>query len=698
MKEKNGKTKQAENKTSELLKTAMDRFQAAQEYCDADYKRGQEDVNFVLGDQWPQKIKEQRQSEGRPCLTENRLMPFVHQVVNQIRQARPAIRPKPVDSNADVDTAEVLQGIIRNIETSSDAETAYDTAAYNAVSASIGWIRVNTQYADERSFDQELCIERVLNPFSVLLDPNAKRLDGADANYAFIFDDMDIEEFKELYPDASTEGFEVSDEHTDWTSEDKIRIAEYYYREYETKTLVRWRVNVLGEPIEQISLIDVMPENAEIIEERSVEIPVIKYCKITAADVLEETEVLGKYIPIVPVVGFETWRDGKRELYSLIHQAKDPQSMFNYWKTASTEVVALQPKAPFVGAVGQFNSKAQQWVNANRENYAFLEYDPVIIDGVPMPPPQRQAPPTSSGIQLQEAMAAADGIKASLGMYDASMGEQTNDISGKAIIARQLEGDNSTFHFVDNLSTAMKHVGRILVDLIPKVYSEARIVRILGEDGTENMVPVNQPYGKDQKGNKVPLEPGMPQEGFHKLDAGKYDVVVEVGPAYATRRQEAANAILELSRADSRVLEVAGDIFIKSLDIPNAEEIAKRLRAIMDPALLGDDVEAQRLQTMQQGLAQLEQQLKETQAALDAKKNNQEFENQLELKKLEIDSAKTMAEIKKIEAEINQSIPAASMQDIAAAITELKAQSDDINAAFDLFLSAQEEKATGEPI
>ena len=244
----------------------------------------------------------------------------------------------------------------------------------------------------------------------------------------------------------------------------------------------------------------------------------------------------------------------------------------------------------------------------------------------------------------------------------------------------------------------MKHVGRILVDLIPKVYSEARIVRILGEDGTESMVPVNQPFGKDQNGNKVPLEPGMPQQGFHKLDAGKYDVVVEVGPAYATRRQEAANAILELSRADSRVLEVAGDIFIKSLDIPNGEEVAKRLRAIMDPALLGDDIEAQRLKTMQQGLAQLEQQLKETQAALDAKKNNQEFENQLELKKLQIDSAKTMAEIKKIEADINQSIPAASLQDVASAITELKAQSDDISAAFDLFLSAQEEKAAGEPI
>jgi len=382
--------------------------------------------------------------------------------------------------------------------------------------------------------------------------------------------------------------------------------------------------------------------------------------------------------------------------------------MFNFWKTASTEVIALQPKAPFIGAKGQFKSNPRAWQNANRENYPFLEYDMVIDpkSGVPAPPPQRQAPPSSTGAQLQEAMAAADGIKASLGMYDASLGNQTNDISGKAIIARQMEGDNATFHFIDNLSTAMKKVGRILIDLIPKVYTERRILRILGEDGTEEMVPINQPYAKNENGDRVPLGQGMQMAGVFDLKAGKYDVVVEVGPAYATKRQEAANALIEIARVRPELLDVAGDILIKSLDVPHAQELADRIRATMDPALLGEDLEAKRLQMMTQGMQQLEQRLAETQAALDAKKNNQAFENQLEAKKLELeaqktqaDIAKTMADIEKIKTETQAQIPAEVMQDLASAITDLNARTIDIEGAFDAFLSAQEmEGATGEPV
>ena len=226
---------------NELLETALKRFKEAEEYYQEDYDRNQADVEFVMGQQWPEDIKAQRHSEGRPCLTENRMLPFVHQVVNQIRQARPKIRPRPVDSDADIEVADILKGMIRNIEMTSDGESVYDTAAYNSVTAGYGWIRVNTKYADENSFDQELCVERVLNPFSVYIDPNASRMDAADADWVFIFDDMDKDAFSDTYPDASTDGFEVSDKNRSWLSDDKIRIAEYYYRHYETKTLVQYR-------------------------------------------------------------------------------------------------------------------------------------------------------------------------------------------------------------------------------------------------------------------------------------------------------------------------------------------------------------------------------------------------------------------------------------------------------------------------
>lgn len=684
------------------IQDILKRYDACQQFYSESYQRGEEDTNFVLGEQYPLKIKQQRERDGRPCLTENRMLPFVHQVINQIRQARPSIVPKPVDDGADVETAEILRGVIRNIETISDADTVYDTAARNSVMSGVGWIRIITEYAAKDSFDQEIRLERVQNPRSVYLDPNHQRQDGSDAEYGFVFIDMDKDRFCKQYPDCDVSTITTGG----WVSDKTVRVAEYFEKKYVEKDLIEYEIVTIGGVSRAVAFEGKVPFDAVELKRRKSYECSIRYAKLNGAEILEEGEFAGEYIPLVPVYGFEALQDGKRTFFSLIHQAKDPQMMLNYWRSTSTEVVALQPKAPFIGAKGQFDSYAGQWASANQQNFPFLEYDPVTTpEGVPLPAPQRQAPPTSSGTLMQEAAFAADAIKASLGMFDAAMGMQSADISGKAIISRQMQGDNATYHFVDNLAVAIRQVGRILVGLIPIIYTGQRILRIMGEDGKDSMVPINMPVvkqGNEYKPASQVADPAVSR--IIRFDAGKYDVVVEVGASYATKRQELANAIVEIYRVNPEIMNIAGDYFMKALDVPYAEEIAKRIRSTMPPALLGDDLEAQRLQQLTAALTEMQNKLQLTEDALLAKTKNEEFKNQLEAQKVEndtkklmIEAAKAEAEIEKIKSEINA--PIANLNAIDAVLMDLQGKVADVAGALDLLLASEEGagEATGMP-
>jgi hypothetical protein len=304
---------------------------------------------------------------------------------------------------------------------------------------------------------------------------------------------------------------------------------------------------------------------------------------MNGCEIIETKEWAGKYIPIVPVYGDEVIIDGKRYLKSLIRDAKDAQRMFNYWRTTSTELVALAPKAPWVGPVGAFATDPN-WATANTENHQYLEFDPV--EGGP---PARQGftgPPAGA---LQEALNASDDMKSIVGMYDASLGAKSNETSGRAILARQREGDVSTFNFTDNLSRAIRHAGRILADLIPKVYSTERIIRIIGEDGSTQNVPINQ---QTQPLPEHAQKMGEQAEGIvhiYDLTSGKYDVTCETGPSYTTRREEAAAQMMEFMHAVPNAGAVIGDLLVKNLDWPGADEIADRLKMLLATAGAGPE-------------------------------------------------------------------------------------------------------------
>ena len=591
-----------------VIEEAKEAFVSAEEAESENRDIFEADYRFTrIGEQWPDAALKLR-GKNRPALTFNRMPAFIRQVTNDIRLNRPAIKVHPVDDKADPDVAEILNGLIRNVEYTSNADAAYDWGADMAASGGWGFWRVDIDWTTDDSFDKDVFIRRVLDPLSVYGDPRSTETDSSDWNVAFVVDHLTHDEFKLQYPDAEQANWE-SDfrDHGGWITKDSVRVAEYWTRSPVKTDLLKFQlingqtITVLKDQFEGDEEMQADLADAQIIETRPTTTHKVKQRILTAKDVLETTEWAGRYIPLVPVYGEEIIdysENGERRFYNLTHHSHDAQRMYNYWRTTATELVALSPKAPWVGPVGTFETDSSRWNTANTENHATLEYDPV--GGAP--PPQRQPFAGVPAGALQEALNAADEMKSILGIYDASLGARSNETSGIAITARQREGDISTFHFPDNVIRAIRHTGRILVDLIPKVYSEARMVRVLGEDEKAQNVQINSPF-------QVQTQEGITDK-IYDLTAGRYDVTVKAGPSFTTQREESATQMMELLRAFPAAAPYVGDILARNLDWPGADEIAKRLEAMLPPEMQGEqggDPEKQALMAqVQQLVGQLE--------------------------------------------------------------------------------------------
>jgi hypothetical protein len=666
------KTESESTETEKLLEVARQRFDLAVEAEQDIRKLALEDLEFGAGEQWDPADKQARAQQRRPCLTINRLPQFIRQLVNDQRQNRPAIKVSPVDDAADIETAKIFQGIIRHIEASSDAEIAYDTAFDSAVRTGFGYFRIRTEYCDPMSFDLDIRIEPIKNRFSVYLDPMSRLPDGSDANWGFIFDEISKEEYEALYPDADlasmTEWASLGDDRKDWISESSVRIAEYFYKEFKDVTLVKLsdgRVITKEElPTVQVETgeldeegaaiiedqpqlpLDEMGAQLEIVDERKSRVPVVKHIKTNGKDILESTDWPGKWIPIIPVLGEEIDINGKRILEGVIRHAKDSMRMYNYMKSAEAEAIALAPKAPWIMAEGQDEGYEAMWKNANVVTFSTLKYKPVSFNGQAMPPPQRNMSEPPIMALTQASAGASEDMKATTGIYDSALGNRSNENSGIAIQRRAAQAQTSNFHFVDNLSRSIRHTGRQLVDLIPKVMDTKRVQRILGEDGTEQIVTLNAMFEKEN-GEQVE----------YNLGAGKYDVSVATGPSYETKRQEASASMLELAKVMPQMTQGAGDLIVKNLDLPGAQELAERLKKMLPPGLADDpkqkplppEAQAQ-MQQMSQMIEGLTQKLNEAQSEIELKKMEHDHKERIVVIQEETKAAIKLAELQSGEA------------------------------------------------
>lgn len=635
-----------------------------------------DDLRFYAGSpdnqwQWPADVLQTRGAvqgqtiNARPCLTINKLPQHVKQITNEQRMNRPGIKVIPADDKGDVEVADVYNGVIRHIEYISDADVAYDTACENQVSYGEGYIRLLTEYCDEDTFDQDIKIGRIRNSFSVYMDPLIQDPTGADARWCFITEDLTKAEYERMYPNAAPintlMSLGVGDQSiSQWISENTVRIAEYFYIEYEKATLNLYPGNQTA--------FEGTPEDKSMrmmfgkpLRSRQSDRKRVKWCKINGYEILEERDWAGSFIPVVRVVGNEFEVDGRVYVSGLVRNAKDAQRMYNYWVSQEAEMLALAPKAPFIGYGGQFEGYEQQWKTANTQNWPYLEVNPDVTDGQGniLPLPQRAQPPMASSGLLQAKAGASEDIKSATGQYNASLGMSSNERSGKAILARQREGDVGTYHYVDNLARAIRHVGRQLVDLIPKIYDTERIARIIGEDGEPSTVKMNPMQEEPVK--KIVDQNGVVIDKIYNPSVGKYDVRVITGPGYATKRQEALESMAQLLQGNPQLWQVAGDLFVKNMDWPGAQDLAKRFQKTLDPKVLADEdnpalvAANQQMEAMAAEMQNMFNMLQNVQQSMEAK--------EMAIKEFEAEVKAYQAETQRISA-VQASMTPEQIQDI----------------------------------
>ena len=564
----------------DIVTQARNNLEAAWQHEKENREAAAVDLAFLAGDQWPDRVRREREAEGRPMLTINRLPQFLRQVTNDIRQANISIKASPVDDRSDPKLAKIYNGILRQIQYHSNAHHVFSTAAEHQSSCGIGWFRITTDYAEDTAFDQEIKLESIPHPLSVYCDPAAVKHDRSDAMWMIVTEMIPRDTFKARFPDAAPHDVDRPSDGSSsrlyWTTADAVRVSEYWVKEPYTKTLG------LTQTGETIDLTGVKPQDRaflpQIVKERKQLCYKVKQYLISGTDILEGPhEWPGKFIPIIPVIGAEIPLDQKTYRYGLIRFARDPQQLYNYYRTGVAEMMALAPKSPYLVTTEMLSDPAIKaiWDTANKRNRPYLPFrpDPNMPSG-----PKREHPPEMPAALMQEAQVASEDMKATTGIHDASLGQRSNETSGRAILARQREGDIANYHFADNLEQSLQYAGRVLVDLIPKIYDNERVLRIMGEDDAEEFVPINQVImGVD----------GMPIV-LNDLSQARFDVRVTIGPSYSTRRMETADAMLQFMHVVPAAAQVAPDLVAKALDFPGAEEVAKRLRNTIPPAILAD--------------------------------------------------------------------------------------------------------------
>lgn len=618
----------------EIIKEAKTRFEYALSYESETRKLFLQDVKFANADsdngyQWPQEIKSDRDLDDRPVLTINKTRQHNLQIINDAKQNKPGVTIRPVGNEATYESAEIFEGVIRHIEYISNAQAAYDRATEYQVEGGVGYWRILTDYANDNSFDQEIFIRPIRDMLSVLIDPDTLESDKSDMRWAFVFDDMPNEVFKTKYPQyknlVGTSAINVNMDQ--WCTKDHTRVAEYYRVVEKEDELLAFNDSagkqhiMLKSDVPKELRADVLAD--ETLKTRKVITRKVEWKKLAANKVIEEKDWPGVYIPIVQITGSERIIEGKLDRKGHTRNLKDPQRIYNYWASSAVEVVCLQGKAPYIAPARAIEGYEEYWNNANTVNYSVLPYNDVSEDGQTIVAPERSAPPVMAPAYIQGLQISAQDMEYVSGQFEATFGQPGNETSGKAIDARQRRGDRATYHFIDNLGLGIRYTGKILIDLIPKIYDTERVIKMMGEDGVETEVLIDpeakEAYLMEQKTTSEKVKT------IFNPNVGKYAVEADVGPGYATKRQEAWNAFTQIVSQNQALTNVIGDLMFENADFPGAKELAKRMRRMVPKQALGEgpSPEEQQLQIAlqsQQGMVNgLLQQLGELQLQLTNK-------------------------------------------------------------------------------
>lgn len=590
--------KQDSRVTSKTIETALERFKLAAE-ADSDWRaKCLDDLDFSIGNQWPLTIQTIREKDGRPCLVMDQIQQSIRLVCNQYRQQPPSITVSPVGDGADVKTADIIQGVIRHIEVNCDAQIAYEKTHEGMVRAGFHSCRLLSEYVDDDSEDQEIVIEWIRNAFSVYWQPGVPQ---EKARWCFIVVDLPRDTFKAEYPDsdlASSSDFtSIGNAAPEWDNEEYIRVAEYF----EVVDVDRGKNKRPGKKV--------------------------LWRKITAYETLEGgeegQELPGTSIPVFTAYADDIDVDGKRYVAGLVRNAKGPQRQYNYMVSGATEAVSLASKAQWLVVEGQLSGRETQWEQANFRLMQVLQYKQVDIGGKPAPAPERvNSEPQIQGLSQMIGQASND-LKASLGLYDPSMGNAQADQSGRAIQSLQQQGNIATLNYSDNMGRMLKRVGKSLLEWMKAIYDEPRVQRIIQPDSTVQHVIIHngkeqaaaaqkmaqELAGQQQPGASPSEQPTTPQQiaKIYDIGVGRYDIVISIEQNYQTKRKEAAATQIDLMKAlPPQQASAISDLAVRNMDIPQSDEMADRIKRMQPPQILGGDETDPQAQ-LQQAQSQLQQ-------------------------------------------------------------------------------------------
>ena len=628
-------------KEKDIIARAQDNFKSCLDWEALSRQRFRDDMRFLFADsdnqdQWEASVKARRHMATQPMITINKVHTHWLMIVNQMKENKPSIQVHPTNGEASYEAAQIYEGLIRHIEYKSNAKVAYDIASEQQVGGGIGYVQVITKYADDSTFDQEIYIKEIPDALSVYLDPHIKKRDCSDAKYAFIYEDMPRKEFERKYPNIKVP---TSNGNQQWVTKDIVKVATYYEKE----TKKEWLYSITNDDgsvkfmresditVEERKLFnEIIRTGGEGIDRRRIDKHIIRKYLIGGTEVLEKGIWPGTYIPIARQVGEEVIIEQRLDRKGIVRYMKDAQRAYNYNASAALEYGALQSKSPYLAPVEAINGLENYWATANTENHAYLPYNSADEQGNPVPTPSKAPAPTGATVYTEGMATANMEMSMASGQYEQTFGQQSQELSGVSIDKRIKQGNRATFHFQDAQANTVQFVGKIIIDLIPKIYDTKRIVRILGEDGSEDQIMVD-PQAQQAIVQKEEEADAKVKTIFNP-NVGKFDVVAECGPSYDTKRAEAFDSMTKLLVAQPALSQVIGDLYMGAADFPGADKLQERMRNWIPQSILGtgpseqEQMMMQQLQESQAAIQALTQQLNEKQSYLDIEKQRADIQ------------------------------------------------------------------------
>jgi chemotaxis signal transduction protein len=677
----------------ECGKEALDYEAEARSRFDYDYKFANGDAHNKY--QWDADVVLRRELEEKPILTINKVQQHNLLIINDSKQNKYGIRVRPVSDEATFQAAEIYQELVYHVEYISSAENVYDSAIVWQVEAGKGFWYVDTDYENDHTFNQEIYIRPIKDPRSVLCDPHTIMPDDSDMRWALIVEELEKSVYRKKYPKyaALSDATPLLDTiySNEWAGKDKIRLAIFYKKEEEEDRYITFIDDKETQQEGRYSQLTAEGKkwyndhkDLPTSRERNIVTENITKYKIAGNRIVEKTPWLGKIIPVVKLAGVETVIDGVYDCRGHTRALINAQQMYNYNTSSNTEFGAQQTKSPWVAPQAAIAGYEEYYRTASNINHSYLPYNHMDDDGNAIPAPQKNQGIGPGTAYIESLKIAQNEMMMASGQWQSQVGENENAKSGVAINARQRQGDKATYHFIDNQAIAIRKTGKIIIDLIPKVYDTERVKKILARDGRRMHIQVKP--GAEQAMSEP--EVVNPDQDITKQitkvvfdpTVGDYDIQSDSGPSYATRRQEQFNALTQIAAQNKEFMQIGGDLYFKSADFPDADILAERWRRIIPPNVTGDapnphieaamHAAADQIQQLHGIVGELQQQLKDKETELSFKAR------EIDLKEKEIAVAQQRAdyeaETKRVVA-LGNSGPGISVEQIQPVLKELLA-------------------------